>query len=34
MEAVRSRPVRFEGRVRAGREAVEGSLRDWLAGEG
>lgn len=32
MEAVRTRPVRFRGRVAAGREAVEQSLRDWLAG--
>jgi threonine synthase len=32
MEAVRTRPVRFRGRVGAGREAVEQSLRDWLAG--
>jgi len=32
MEAVRTRPVRFRGRVGAGRDAVEQSLRDWLAG--
>jgi threonine synthase len=30
LQAVRHRPVRFRGRVRDGREAVEASLRDWL----
>jgi len=34
MEAVRRRPVRFRGRVGAGRDAVEQSLRDWLAAGG
>ncbi len=34
MQAVRARPVRFGGRVAAGRDAVEQSLRDWLAGGG
>jgi threonine synthase len=33
MEAVRTRAVRFRGRVGPGREAVEQSLRDWLAGD-
>jgi hypothetical protein len=32
LDAVRRRPVRFTGRVERGRDAVEGSLRDWLAG--
>ena len=32
LEAVRRRPVRFTGRVEHGRDAVEASLRAWLAG--
>ena len=32
LQAVRRRAVRFRGRVGAGREAVEASLREWLAG--
>lgn len=32
LQAVRQRPVRFTGRVERGREAVEASLRSWLAG--
>ena len=32
LQAVRERPVRFAARVERGREAVEASLREWLAG--
>ncbi len=32
LDAVRRRPVRFRGRVERGRDAVEASLRSWLAG--
>jgi threonine synthase len=32
LRAVRERPRRFDTRVDAGREPVEASLRDWLAG--
>ena len=32
LSAVRSRPRRFDARVEAGREPVEASLREWLAG--
>jgi len=32
LRAVRERPRRFDARVEAGREPVEASLRDWLAG--
>jgi threonine synthase len=32
LAAVRSRPRRFDARVAGGREAVEASLRGWLAG--
>jgi threonine synthase len=32
LQAVRERPVRFDTRVERGREAVESSLRGWLAG--
>ncbi len=32
LEAVRRRSIRFHGRVESGREAVEASLRGWLAG--
>lgn len=32
LQAVRSRARRFDARVEAGREAVEASLRGWLAG--
>ena len=32
LQAVRERPVRFDARVGSGREAVEASLRGWLAG--
>ena len=33
LDAVRSRPPRFDARVEAGREPVEASLREWLAKE-
>ena len=32
LRAVRARPRRFDARVEAGREPVEASLREWLAG--
>ena len=32
LSAVRSRPRRFDARVETGREPVEASLREWLAG--
>ena len=32
LRAVRERPRRFDARVEAGREPVEASLREWLAG--
>ena len=31
LQAVRERPVRFDARVEGNREALEASLRDWLA---
>ena len=32
LQSVRGRPVRFDTRIEGRREALEESLRDWLAG--